>query len=87
MTLLSLLIGHHINNNVPCRGRNLEQLDINNAFLHGTLEEEIYMQLPQGISSTIPNAVCKLKRSLYSLKQASRQWNCTLTTSLVNKGF
>lgn len=72
---------------VAKKGWHLEQLDINIAFLHRNLEEEIYMKLPQGINSSIPNLVCKLQNSLYGLKQASRQWNSTLTWSLIQKGF
>ncbi|KAL0412223.1 UNVERIFIED_CONTAM: Retrovirus-related Pol polyprotein from transposon RE1 [Sesamum latifolium] len=64
----------------------IHQVDINNAFLHGLLEEDIYM-LPQDGSSVPTGKVCKLKRSLSILKQASRQWNQELTAKLVAYGF
>ncbi|KAL0403961.1 UNVERIFIED_CONTAM: Retrovirus-related Pol polyprotein from transposon RE2 [Sesamum radiatum] len=65
----------------------LLQLDINNAFLHGSLDEEVYMIPPEGYDLHTPGLVCQLKKSLYGLKQASRQWNIELTTKLQNYGF
>ena len=64
----------------------LHQLDINNAFLHGFIDEEVYMIPPEGYTTARPGQVCKL-RSLYGLKQASRQCNLELTKFLTAKGF
>lgn len=69
------------------KGWNLHQLDVNNVFLHGDLHEEIYMKLPAGISSDVPNAVYKLKKSLDGLKQASRHWYSKLAKVLYAKGY
>ncbi|KAL0438078.1 UNVERIFIED_CONTAM: Retrovirus-related Pol polyprotein from transposon RE1 [Sesamum latifolium] len=59
----------------------LHHVDVNNAFLHGFLEEDIYMEPPEGYQIPEGN-VCRLKRSLYRLKQASRQWNVEFTSKV-----
>jgi len=60
-------------------------LDVDNAFLHGDLHEEIYMKSLPGLSlfQPNPNLVCKLNESLYDLKQVRRNWNKKLTSELL----
>ena len=66
----------------------LEQLDMKTAFLHGELEEEIYMDQPEGfIVPGKEDFVCKLKRSLYGLKQSPRQWYKRFDSFMLSHGF
>ena len=65
----------------------LQQLDVNNAFLHGDLSENVYMNVPPGVSTSRPNQCCKLLKSIYSLKQAIRQWYEKLSLFLISCGY
>ncbi|RVX05834.1 Retrovirus-related Pol polyprotein from transposon TNT 1-94 [Vitis vinifera] len=64
--------------------KRVEQLDVKIAFLHGELEEQIYMHQPEGfIISGKENHVCLLKKSLYGLKQSPRQWYKRFVTFMI----
>jgi hypothetical protein len=66
----------------------LYQIDIRIAFLNGELNEEIYMDQPLGFKTKgQERKVCKLKRSIYGLKQASRQWNVKFHQAILKDGF
>ncbi|XP_031280161.1 uncharacterized protein LOC116138588 [Pistacia vera] len=73
---------------VVTNGWDIQQVDVNNAFLNGTLNEVVYMQQPDGFeNSAVPSYVYKLNNALYSLKQALRAWFNTLKFALIAKGF
>ncbi|WVZ76852.1 hypothetical protein U9M48_024779 [Paspalum notatum var. saurae] len=66
----------------------MHQLDVKNVFLHGTLIETVYYSQPAGfMDPTRPEMVCRLNKSLYSLKQAPRAWYSRFATFLVTLGF
>ena len=65
---------------------NLHQLDIKNAFLNGDLEEEVYMEVPPGLKNE-GKLVCKLKKSLYGLKQSPRAWFERFTNVVRKQGY
>ncbi|GJT52962.1 retrotransposon protein, putative, ty1-copia subclass [Tanacetum coccineum] len=64
------------------------QMDVKTAFLNGYLDEDIYMVQPKGfVDPNHPRKVCKLKRSIYGLKQASRSWNKRFDEEIKRFGF
>ena len=66
----------------------IEQLDVKTAFLHGDLEEEIYMEQPEGFTMKgKDHLVCRLKKNLYGLKQAPRQWYKKFDSFMVEHGY
>ena len=67
---------------------NLWKMDVKNAFLHGELDREIYMIQPIGFQSgDHPEYVCKLRKSLYGLKQAQRAWYGKIFEFLTQSGY
>jgi hypothetical protein len=66
----------------------LYQMDVNSAFLNGSIKEEVYVEQPPGFKSEeYPNYVYKLRKVLYGLKQAPRAWYECLRDFLINNGF
>jgi len=66
----------------------LHQLDVKNAFLHGELKEEVYMEVPPGYTTPFKTEmVCKLQRALYGLKQSPRAWFGRFNLAMKKYGF
>ena len=78
-TVISLAAQYHLK---------LHQMDVTTAFLNGELEEEVYMRQPEDfVVKGNEHLVCKLKRSIYGLRQSPRCWNYTLDCKLKEMGF
>lgn len=68
------------------KGWDMFQHDVNNVFLHGDLHEKVYIKVPRDLDMSDPGLICKLSKSLYELKQASRRWYAKLTEALSLRG-
>jgi Reverse transcriptase (RNA-dependent DNA polymerase) len=69
-------------------GWKLHQMDIKTAFLNGVIEEEVYVEQPQGFETHDSQThVCRLKKALYGLKQAPRTWYGRIDNFLMSLGF
>ncbi|GBM97221.1 Retrovirus-related Pol polyprotein from transposon TNT 1-94 [Araneus ventricosus] len=67
---------------------NVTHVDIKTAFLHGNLEDEVYMSQPESyIEADQVQKVCKLNKAIYGLKQAARAWHLKIGESLIKYGF
>jgi hypothetical protein len=83
MEAILLLLAYACSKNVK-----VYHMDVKSSFLNGELEEEVYIEQPEGfqLSENI-DYVCKLKKALYGLKQASRAWYSILDKYLQQEGF
>jgi hypothetical protein len=69
-------------------GWNLHQMDVKIAFLNGDIEEEVYIEQPQGFEvHSRETHVCRLKKALYGLKQALKSWYAKMDSYLMRLGF
>lgn len=82
-TTICLVLDVKVSNSWP-----IQQIDINNAFLQGTLTEEVYMEHPPGfVDRDNPSHVCRLRKAIYGLKQAPRACYMELKSFLISLGF
>ena len=66
----------------------IHQMDVKTAFLHGDLEEEVYMEQPEGMKEPGKESwVCYMRKTLYGLMQAARAWNLCLHRAMIDIGY
>lgn len=83
LVTIRLILSIAVKSNWP-----LHQFDVQNSFLHGDLDEAMFMQQrPSFVNLDFPSHVCKLKKSLYGSKQAPRAWFSKLSNKLLSLGF
>ena len=71
-----------------CKGWNVYQLDVKSVFLHGDLDEDVFIEQPRGFEvKGEEGKVYKLKKALYGLKQAPRAWYSKLESYFMKEGF
>ena len=69
-------------------GMHMEQLDVTRAFLYANLEEEVYLEIPEGMfAEEMPGKVLRLFKALYGLKQSPRMWNLHVDKALSEFGL
>ena len=70
------------------QGWSVKQLDVSNVFLHGDLQEQVYLAQPPGFEdSSHPDYVCHLHKALFGLKQAPRAWYLKFSNYIQQMGF
>lgn len=73
---------------VATMGWNIHQMDVKTSFLNGTIDEEVYIEQPEGFEVNNKDTnVCRLKKALYGLKQAPRAWCVRMDSYLLRIGF
>lgn len=82
MLTIRLLLSLSVEN-----GMHIHQLDVKCAFLNGILKKPVYMHIPEGIQGVAAGKVCKLRKSLYGLRQSPKCWYDKLNEYLLNVGF
>jgi hypothetical protein len=71
---------------VAAENYELHHLDVETAFLNAHVQDELYMQVPEGVDAP-PNTVCRLRKALYGIKQAPHEWHSEIASTLARLGY